>query len=765
MIPRTSRLTLLPDLEAFEQIFEAESTRADAQRSPSDAEGAVMACGLAAVPDCSPRELRELLLAAGFRPVVPRDIALSRALNRGYLFRLDLEVRMGNTNDPRLGAELGAGASAWDSDLSAGVEGAADPSASDGAIDGAGAREEESRIYGGGAVLWCRGYGREVSSGRLLLAKIDYLQTAFVRKLAAVPARAALRASEAVERRAREVRQAVDRSAHLAIAALARRASSWRDRANDEVDDAGAREQDTGAVDDEAWRDEAHEAGSSAQPRPPAKGTGTAQRNGRSASLGQRPGARGMLRLRLLPFGRYGAWQALGSGEDVLQPFLARDSATGGDRSARATKAWRRAGAELGGDEGGAQAAFALERACIVVERISLVNVFRLNQQRSRERHRERQGRNRSRGGRSARADNAGLCAERGAAQDEGATEGATPVSPGEHMAFAASLREIAALAAQLVASSLPGQLISALLARTELREPTFAQLVEIHRPTPASVAPTPAVGSPAAAAAAAATLLPATQLAWQSGEGPSPPPPPPPPCELSVFHNVPIANCEVVLPGCRLSFGAADALRFDLLTIGSLCLLLANLRAEEPFAPPLPLAAISLAPWLLRTALSYRNSRNRYELARNRFLNERLLARGENALRLLRAQAAAQRARRAALVLSWLHGREGEGERTDGIAVDVLTLERERAAMLARLCCDAHPEPEGDTREATRLGSANFDVRATLADLERLGLAHIGTEGAIAAVADESEVPARLRAYWDGLLRTVRDQARGLHA
>ena len=100
--------------------------------------------GAAAEDDGSSGEVAETLLAAGFRPLSARDIALSSALNVNYLWRLSLTAQMTGL-DPTLASDFG--------------------------LD-----EGSERLFGGRAVLWCRGYGSESSSGRLLLPKIDFLQ-------------------------------------------------------------------------------------------------------------------------------------------------------------------------------------------------------------------------------------------------------------------------------------------------------------------------------------------------------------------------------------------------------------------------------------------------------------------------------------------------------------------------------------------------------------------------------------------------------------
>ena len=89
-------------------------------------------------------DLRVNLQTAGFRPLTVRDSALSRALNEGYLNRLSL-VPLLDSLDESLCEEDDGCAS------------------------------DDQAIYGGRVLVYCRGHSIELTRGRLLLPKIDYL--------------------------------------------------------------------------------------------------------------------------------------------------------------------------------------------------------------------------------------------------------------------------------------------------------------------------------------------------------------------------------------------------------------------------------------------------------------------------------------------------------------------------------------------------------------------------------------------------------------
>ena len=99
--------------------------------------------------------LRDSLEGAGFRPLQRRDLELSRALNSGYLLRLDVETKLAGL-DPTLGGELGLPPSPLP----------AEP----------GRRSADDEVLSGGRVgVFVRGYSLESSRSRMVLPKLNYL--------------------------------------------------------------------------------------------------------------------------------------------------------------------------------------------------------------------------------------------------------------------------------------------------------------------------------------------------------------------------------------------------------------------------------------------------------------------------------------------------------------------------------------------------------------------------------------------------------------
>ena len=103
---------------------------------------------------CDFGRLRVELEAAGFQPFTERDLQLSRALNVGYLLRLSIEPSLSSANaslaDDFYGSRLINGTRMLDVNASLPFEGR--------------------------MLLLHRGYGTEITRGRLLLPKLDYLQ-------------------------------------------------------------------------------------------------------------------------------------------------------------------------------------------------------------------------------------------------------------------------------------------------------------------------------------------------------------------------------------------------------------------------------------------------------------------------------------------------------------------------------------------------------------------------------------------------------------
>ena len=100
-------------------------------------------------------ELRDSLEGAGFRPLHKRDLDLSRALNSGYLLRLDVEPKLAGL-DPTLGGELGL-----QQDQPQAEPGAAARSADD------------EVLWGGRVAVYVRGYSLESTRSRMVLPTLS----------------------------------------------------------------------------------------------------------------------------------------------------------------------------------------------------------------------------------------------------------------------------------------------------------------------------------------------------------------------------------------------------------------------------------------------------------------------------------------------------------------------------------------------------------------------------------------------------------------
>jgi hypothetical protein len=152
-------------------------------------------------------------------------------------------------------------------------------------------------------------------------------------------------------------------------------------------------------------------------------------------------------------------------------------------------------------------------------------------------------------------------------------------------------------------------RLFNSLFKRSTLLEPTYKEVIVVHRPL-----------------APQSSLSPISKLLRRARRR-QPPPPPPEPVRVRVFSDVPCANILACLPKSKLVFRAADALRLDLVSLLGLLAILATLRFDSVYADVF--AAASVAVWLIRLALRYSNSLARYDLLVNRFLKSKIVRRG----------------------------------------------------------------------------------------------------------------------------------------
>ncbi|CAJ1949422.1 unnamed protein product [Cylindrotheca closterium] len=113
--------------------------------------------------------LKSSLEDAGFKPLSQRDLDLCDALNVGYLLRLSIVADLEQL-DPGIAKEFYPELYNNDDE---GDEGKLLPNM------------ESEILFGGRCLVFWRGYSQEVTTGRLILPKLDYLQTSLVRRSAA----------------------------------------------------------------------------------------------------------------------------------------------------------------------------------------------------------------------------------------------------------------------------------------------------------------------------------------------------------------------------------------------------------------------------------------------------------------------------------------------------------------------------------------------------------------------------------------------------
>ena len=205
------------------------------------------------------------------------------------------------------------------------------------------------------------------------------------------------------------------------------------------------------------------------------------------------------------------------------------------------------------------------------------------------------------------------------------------------------------------------------------------------------------------------------------------------PPLEIRAFQSVPMANLPAVLPKTKLVFGAADALKFDLISITSLVLVIGSQRFDNPRLDLLALGSFSF--WLFRTVIRYSNKLARYDLLVKKFLTSKITARNAGALKYVSTEAGSYRAIRAALVYTWL---------TSPVRTVVSGASNERHQLIK----------EGLLGVNSLIGEdkqVRVDISAALDDLEEIELLVFSEDGERleTVVRDESSVVAALSNQW----------------
>lgn len=124
-------------------------------------------------------------------------------------------------------------------------------------------------------------------------------------------------------------------------------------------------------------------------------------------------------------------------------------------------------------------------------------------------------------------------------------------------------------------------------------------------------------------------------------------------PIEIRAFQDVPMANLPAVLPKTKLMFRPADALRFDLISIVSFVFVATSLKFDNPKLDII--AFISITLWSIRTVIRYSNKLARYDLLVKTFLTSKISHRNSGAIQYLTSEAATQKSLRTSLIYYWL--------------------------------------------------------------------------------------------------------------
>lgn len=136
--------------------------------------------------------LRSSLEDAGFELLNRRDLDLCEALNAAYLLRLSIQPDI-KTFDPKVGQEFYPERFGFDK-----ANGSDNKDTAGAGAEPTEAFEKHDLLFDGRVLIFRRGYSEEVTVGRLLLPKLDYLQASIVQKSAAIVTRALSRIERSV---------------------------------------------------------------------------------------------------------------------------------------------------------------------------------------------------------------------------------------------------------------------------------------------------------------------------------------------------------------------------------------------------------------------------------------------------------------------------------------------------------------------------------------------------------------------------------------
>lgn len=106
------------------------------------------------------------------------------------------------------------------------------------------------------------------------------------------------------------------------------------------------------------------------------------------------------------------------------------------------------------------------------------------------------------------------------------------------------------------------------------------------------------------------------------------------PSLRLKIYEKIPMPDLAVIFPHKKLSFRILDTVRLDAATIIGLLAYIINYKFEDVLSSPSAVlldvvAVTALIIYLIRVALGYKQTRDRYQLLVNRTLYEKTLASG----------------------------------------------------------------------------------------------------------------------------------------
>ncbi len=592
--------------------------------------------------------LKSSLLNSGFQLVSQRDLDLCNALNDGYLLRLSIEPDVKGF-DPIIGREFygksGKGTDSGedtrhdDDETGAGV-GASDINDDDDDMN------IQQLLLDGRILIFRRGYSSEITRGRLIPPKLDYLQSSIVQRSAARLARRIAKIDAFIDDKLTSTVQSINGNIRDAIklngnTALSRIRVDKGDEGDEfgtkkmkidsDDDDDDGKTKATGVVNDaiveklQPLADKLTDKGVDILKN--ATTVADAAINSTTAALVENIKENADKRKKKFKLGRYAGRTTAKNIEitdvpteesDSIRPSATIDVSSSSSSSSSASTLTSSSSKEASFTFAGVSAPGANSATMDINDALAPFMV----------------------------------CEDRGTGSGVGTTATTIPNTD-----TSMNLLERVSIANLVDLFSTGGRrrLIKSMFSVSELVEPTYEEVVLVWRRLPDKAEETKNKKRKS---------IPIPKWVYDTAEifdivdrlpeKPKPPPEPVPlPLEIRTFDRVPMANLLAVLPKTKLIFRPADALIFDLVNAFSLLAVLASQKFDSPKLDIIALVSVCL--WVLRTFFRYSNKLARYDLLVNKFLTSRISHRDAGALRYIASEAGVQRSKRASLVHEWL--------------------------------------------------------------------------------------------------------------